>query len=64
VQSLYLADLEYILDIAVAANGAKYIVTPSLTHSLQLSYLCYGRVPKFALFIDWSIDFDENKIRV
>jgi len=49
VQSLYHADLEYVLDTAVAANGADYIVTHSLTnsltHSLQFSYLSYGRIP-------------------
>jgi len=34
VQSIYHADLEYVLDIAVAANCADYIVTHPLTPSL------------------------------
>ena len=35
-----------ILDVAVGAHSAVYIVTYSLTHSLKFLYVCYARVPE------------------
>ena len=59
MQSLYHADLEYVLDIAAAANCADYVVTHSLTHSLTHNnfHICVmdGFLNLHYLSTAWSI---------